>query len=355
MLEILRTVTSTIHADTDNPFLQGPFAPNFTEYAADTDSLTVIGEIPRDLDGLFGRNTHNPIHHAIGVYHPFDGDGMLHAVRFHDGRASYRNRFIETTGFLAEQAAGKALWPGLLQPELGARRGWGSIGAMKDNAGTDVLCHAGKLIATMAQGSEPWRIDPLSLDTLGPDPEWARKVPHGLSAHYKVDPATGDMMFFNYQEEWPHMHYGVIDRNNRLVHYTPIELPGARWPHDLGITRHYSILHDTSMFFDPELLKKVVRRANFFREVPTRFGVVPRFGGSADVKWFECTPCHIMHLTNCYEDGDEVIMGRCIMPEPAVHPVGAAGGSDEAAKRKAIYARILAKLDKHQNRTLMHR
>ncbi|MGE3864947.1 MAG: carotenoid oxygenase family protein [Burkholderiaceae bacterium] len=205
MLQIANRFASTIDGSTDNPFLLGPFAPNLTEYTADTESLTVIGEIPRDLHGIYVRNTHNPIHHAMGVYHPFDGDGMLHAVHFEDGKATYRNRFVQTTAFLAEQAAGRSLWPGLLQPELASRRGWGSIGAMKDNAGTDVLCHAGRLLATMAQGSEPWRLDPITLETLGPDPDWARRVPDGLSSHYKVDSATGEMMFFNYPEHWPYI------------------------------------------------------------------------------------------------------------------------------------------------------
>ncbi|MEO0602180.1 MAG: spondin domain-containing protein, partial [Myxococcota bacterium] len=35
-------------------------------------------------------------------YHPFDGDGMLHAVHFHDGRADYRNRMVRTEGLAAE-------------------------------------------------------------------------------------------------------------------------------------------------------------------------------------------------------------------------------------------------------------
>ncbi|MGE3864919.1 MAG: carotenoid oxygenase family protein, partial [Burkholderiaceae bacterium] len=145
-----------------------------------------------------------------------------------------------------------------------------------------------------------------------------------------------------------YMHYGVIDRDNRLVHYVPVELPGPRWPHDMGITPNYTILHDTSMFFDPEALKQGVRRAAFHRDVPTRFGVIPRRGDPDSIRWFEATPCHIMHLANCYEDGDEIVMDGCIMPEPKVHPVG-------SAKSKDIYARILAKLDKHQNHTLMHR
>src|SRR5690606_18618362 len=177
MYEILNTVKSNLDPDTDHPFLRGPFRPQFDEIVANTDTMQVIGEIPKDLAGIYIRNTHNQVHEALDIYHPFDGDGMLHAMHFEDGKATYRNRFVQTTGFLAEQAAGKSLWPGLLSPHKYTRRGWGSMGAMKDNAGTDVLAHAGKLLASMSQGSEPWRLDPISLETLGADGNWARQVP----------------------------------------------------------------------------------------------------------------------------------------------------------------------------------
>jgi len=350
MLELLRRVAGGLSPDNDHPFLNGPFRPNLDEYVADTDSMTVIGEIPKDLAGVYVRNTHNQVHESIGMYHPFDGDGMLHAMHFQDGKATYRNRFVETTGFLAEQGAGRSLWPGLLSPHRYARRGWGSMGAMKDNAGTDVKCHAGRLLASMSQGSEPWRLDPISLETLGPDADWARQVPDGVSSHYKIDSATGEMMFFNYPERWPYMHYGIIDRNNRLTHYVPIELPGPRWPHDLGITRNYTILHDLPFFFDPEALKQGQRKLGFHPDIPARFGVVPRHGDNTSIRWFEGTPCHILHLANCYEDGDEVVMDGCIMPNPHKPGVGESDGS-----RQAAYARIRAHLDKHANPTLMYR
>lgn len=350
MIEIKRSIAIKLGVDVDNPFLQGPFQPAGDEYVADTHDMQVIGEIPKDLAGIYVRNTHNQIHESIGIYHPFDGDGMLHSMHFENGRATYRNRFVETTGFLAEQGAGRSLWPGLLSPQLYTRRGWGAIGAMKDNAGTDVMCHAGRLIASMSQGSEPWRLDPVTLETLGPDQDWARLVPDGVSSHYKVDPATGEMMFFNYPERWPYMHYGVVDRDNRLVRYEPIELPGPRWPHDLGITRNYTILHDLPFFFDPEALKKGERKLGFHRDVPARFGILPRHGTNADVRWFEGTSCHILHLANCYEDGDEVVMDGCIMTNPQKPAVGQNEGG-----RQGAYNRIRAHLDKHNNPTLMYR
>ncbi|MFN0163886.1 MAG: carotenoid oxygenase family protein [Burkholderiales bacterium] len=346
MLEIANEVRLTIRPDNDHPYLQGPFRSNAREYNADTDSLKVIGEVPRDLNGMFVRNHHNQVHEPLGTYHPFDGDGMLHAMRFENGRAEYRNRFVRTTGFYAEEAAGRALWPGMLAPDLAARRGWGAMGAMKDNAGTDVKCHAGRLLASMSQGSEPWRLDPYTLETLGPDTNWARKVPDGVASHYKVDNFTGEMMFFNYPERPPYMNYGIIDRDNQLVHYEAIELPGARWPHDLGITEHYTVLHDLPLYFDPEGLKRGQHKLVFNRDQPARFGILPRRGNNASVRWFEAAPCYILHITNCFESGDEVIMDGCIMPDYKTVPVGQTAN---------VYERIRANLDKHNNPTRMYR
>ena len=50
----------------------------------------------------------------------------------------------------------------------------------------------------------------------------------------KVDEHTGELLFFNYSKHAPYMHYGVVDRDDRLVHYMPIPLPGracrTTWP-----------------------------------------------------------------------------------------------------------------------------
>ncbi|MCT2062777.1 carotenoid oxygenase family protein [Dietzia cinnamea] len=331
--------------ETDNPFLQGPFRAQRNELDATHEELTILGEVPEDLFGMYVRNTHNQAQAPLGIYHPFDGDGMLHAIRFEGGKVEYRNRFVRTTGFHAEQGAKKSLWPGLLQPGEYQRRGWGSMGVMKDNAGTDVNAHAGKLIASMSQGSEPWALSPHTLETHGAH-EWGRLVPDGLSSHYKVDHATGDMIFFNYPEKFPYMHYGVVSKANQLVHYVPIELPGARWPHDLGMTKNYSILHDLPYFFDPEMLKQGARKLEFHHDIPSRFGIIPRFGRSEDVRWFETQPCWVMHLTNCYEDGDWVIQDGCIWDNPVMPPVGA---------DVDVYSKISRQLDKHRTHTHMYR
>ena len=102
--EIVGKFLSTLPEDDDHPYRTGPWRPQTCEW--DSDDLTVVaGELPADLDGVYLRNTENPLHPALKNYHPFDGDGMLHIVGFRDGKAFYRNRFVKTDGFLAENAA----------------------------------------------------------------------------------------------------------------------------------------------------------------------------------------------------------------------------------------------------------
>ena len=61
------------------------------------------------------------------------------------------------------------------------------------------------------------------------------------------------------------------------------------------------------------------------------------------------TPCHILHLANCYEDGDWVVMDGCIMPDPHKPNVG----QSLAEGRQAAYDKIRSHLDKYNNPTLM--
>jgi len=89
----------------NHPYLNGAWTPQHEEVDA-TDLDVIEGVIPTDIDGLYVRNTENPVQQPLGRYHPFDGDGMIHMIDFKGGRANYRNRFVRTRGFQAEQEAG---------------------------------------------------------------------------------------------------------------------------------------------------------------------------------------------------------------------------------------------------------
>jgi carotenoid cleavage dioxygenase-like enzyme len=323
-VEIVGKLLSTLPEDDDHPYRSGPWRPQTTEW--DADDLTVVaGEVPTDLDGVYLRNTENPLHPALKAYHPFDGDGMLHVVGFRDGKAFYRNRFVRTEGFLAENEAGGPLWPGLAEPVSLAKRddGWGARGLMKDASSTDVIVHRGTALTSFYQCGDLYRLDPYSGDTLG-KAQWNGAFPFdwGVSAHPKVDDRTGELLFFNYSKQAPYMHYGVVDDNNDLVHYVDVPLPGPRLPHDMAFTENYVILNDFPLFWDPELLERNAHVARFHRDIPSRFAIIPRRG--SDIVWFEAEPTFVLHFTNAYEDGDEVVLDGFFQgdPEPVDNGMG---------------------------------
>jgi carotenoid cleavage dioxygenase-like enzyme len=63
-VEIVGKFLSTLPEDDDHPYRTGPWRPQTTEW--DADALTAVeGEIPHDLDGVYLRNTENPLHPAL--------------------------------------------------------------------------------------------------------------------------------------------------------------------------------------------------------------------------------------------------------------------------------------------------
>ncbi|SDH76716.1 carotenoid cleavage dioxygenase [Actinokineospora alba] len=343
-VEILGRALSTLPAGDDHPYRSGPWRPQTVERSATR--LDVVGELPADLDGVYLRNTENPVHPALAAYHPFDGDGMVHVVGFRGGEAFYRNRFVRTDGFVAEQEAGRSLWAGIAEPpEVAQRPGWGARGAMKDASSTDIVVHAGVALTSFYQCGELYRLDPLTLDTLGKS-TWEGRFPgRGVSAHTKVDPATGELLFFNYGKEKPYLNYGVVDARNRLVHYGEVELPGPRLPHDLAFTENYTILNDCPLFWTPELLAQGKHAARFHPDLPLRLGVIPRHGGK--VTWFEAEPTFVLHFVNAYEDGDEIVLDGFFQSDPE--------GRDATFPGDQRYARMFRMLSLDGMGTRLHR
>jgi len=295
-----------------SPYLSGPYAPVLEE--SNARDLPVVGELPGDLEGTFVRNGANPRLSPKGRYHWFDGDGMIHALQLEGGRASYRNRFVHTDGLAAELGAGSPLWTGILEPvDLS-----NPLGPFKNTANTDLVFHAGKLLALWWQSGVPYVVSLPDLETCGKELFGGAHKP-GISAHPKVDPRTGEMMFMTFGMRAPFLSYGVIGKDGRLEHFVPIEtVPGPRYQHDIAITEHFTILMDLPMYADPEMLKIGKSRVRFFRDQPARFGVIPRRGKGADVRWFEAEACYVYHTINAWEEGDEIVMIGCRIKDPLV-------------------------------------
>jgi len=140
--------------------IEGLYAPVMDEVTA-TD-LTVIGEIPRDLNGLFAQNGANPRFHPTGPgYSWFDGDGMVQGVHLDNGKATFRSRWVKTAGLAEDIAAGRATY-------IGSNAKPGTRGKRHKNvANTDLVYHGGRLLALWWEGGEPHQLSPTDLETIG--------------------------------------------------------------------------------------------------------------------------------------------------------------------------------------------
>ena len=138
---------------------------------------------------------------------------MIHLIDFRSGKASYRNRWVRTRCFEAEQEAGGSLWGGLMDGKgVSLRPGYGAHGRLKESSSTDVIVHAGKAISTFYQCGEGYLLDPETLEQEGVAP-WVSL--DGISAHPKVD--ERESMFFNYSKHAPYVHYGVVGPDAKLA------------------------------------------------------------------------------------------------------------------------------------------
>jgi carotenoid cleavage dioxygenase len=340
-IEKLAPIRTTLR-DSDHPYLTGAWTPQYEEVTAH-DLVVLEGAVPADLDGVYLRNTENQIHQPLGRYHPFDGDAMIHQLDFRRGQVSYRNRFVRTRCLVAEQEANGSLWGGLMDPPgTSLRPGFGAHGSLKDSSSTDIITHNGVALSTFYQCGEAYCLDPQTLETLGVA-SWAPL--DGVSAHCKVDPRSGELMFFNYSKHAPYMHYGVVDPKGRLVTYQPIPLPGPRLPHDMAVSARHSILNDLPAFWDPDLLESDVHAVRM-HDMPSRFGVIPRHGRSEELRWFDAAPTYVLHFLNAYESGSEIVMDGYFQENPTPRP---------RADAPSGYSHMMAYLDEHAFRPKLHR
>ncbi|MBU7584249.1 MAG: carotenoid oxygenase family protein [Nostoc sp. TH1S01] len=292
-----------------NPYLDGNFAPVREEITAE--NLQVIGKLPPELSGMFLRNGPNPQYSPIGQYHWFDGDGMLHGVRISEGKAVYRNRYVQTQKWQAEHEAGKAILTGLLEPP---QTDYPHISG--NTANTALVWHGGQLLAVWEAGA-PHAIQVPELKTIG-EHTYNGKLISPFTAHPKVDPITGEMVFFGYSFTPPYLQYGIVSAAGELLSTVPIEIPEPVMMHDFAITENYTIFMDLPLSFNPARIQQGKPMIMFECDRPSRFGILPRHGDNSNIRWFESPSCYVFHTLNAYEQGDEVVLIACRMSSTSV-------------------------------------
>jgi carotenoid cleavage dioxygenase len=291
-----------------DPNHTGFFAP--LRFEADIHDCEVDGEIPSDLDGSFYRTCIDRQYpQRIATDIPYNADGMVDLFRFRRGHVDFRTRYIRTPRYVAERAARRALF-GVYRNKYTNDP---SVAGMSMNTGnTTPIVHAGKLFA-LKESSPPMLMDPHSLKTLGEYDFEGALTAQTFTAHPKIDPLSGEMIAFSYEakgdgsDDLAVQHF---DRQGKLVREVWFKAPIVSMMHDFAITQKHVILPCTAMTTSLDRLKRGLNHWAYDRRVPAYVGILPRDGGSKDVRWFKGPHDRAMliHATNARTEGNKVIV-----------------------------------------------
>ncbi|PPS39167.1 carotenoid oxygenase family protein [Chroococcidiopsis sp. TS-821] len=297
---------------------QGGYKSLKTEYDYWIDDIE--GQIPPELQGTLFRNGPGLLDiNGMPIHHPFDGDGMVSAIAFKDGRAHFRNRFVRTAAFLEEQKAGKILYRGVFGTQKPG--GWLANAfdlRLKNIANTNVVYWGGKLLA-LWEAADPHRLDPATLDTLGKDSlNGVLADGEAFAAHPRIDPRCnqdgGAPCMVNFSIK-PGLSSTItifeLDPAGNVIRQHAHNVPGFAFIHDFAITENYCIFFQNPIAFNPIPFVLGLRGAGecikFLPNQPTRIVIIPRHK-SRHVQILETQSGFVFHHANAFEQGDEIFI-----------------------------------------------
>lgn len=294
-----------------NPFLDGNFGPIHDEYTAL--GLRVTGTLPDAvLGGTLLRIGPNPIVVPDPAnYHWVLGDGMVHGFTFRDdGLVDARNRWVRTDS--AAAALGETPIAG--QPN----------DVLPVNPANTNIVHFGDRTLALLEVALPTEID-TECGTVGRF-DFGGQLTSAMTAHPKLDPATGEMIFFGMSLGGsPNLRYHAAAPDGSLTTRV-VDVPQATMMHDFAVTA------TNAVFFDCPVVYGAPGAGNFparwYPSAGMRIGVLPRAGG--DATWIEVDPCFTSHFVNAYDDGASVVVDAMTYPSifddsMQYGPAGAAG------------------------------
>lgn len=319
--------TQTIH-----PHLSGLFAPVRNE---DDFELEVVGRIPDALAGAYYRNGPNPQFDPQGNYLGIFGDGMIHGFflepnknggRAHGGRARYRNRWVRTPRWQAEHKAGRQLFGYMGDPNDPS-----VANVDRGTANIHVVQHAGKLMA-LHEHSEPFELDPQGLER-GAFMNTGGK----RTAHPKMDPETGEMVWFAYsagpQPFNNLIDYGVTDKTGKVTRRDRFAAPYASMIHDFMVTRNYVMFPVMPLTGDLQRAMKGLPPMAWEPDKGGFIGVMRRDASVDSIRWFEIEPRFFLHSMNAWEEGQKIHCEVTEFPHPPVFPNADGSASKDAEGR----------------------
>ena len=138
--------------------------PQLFRAEIDVTDCEIDGKIPADLNGAFYRTGPDAQYPLRAGNIPFDGEGHVSMFRIQDGRVNFRSRFVRNERYVAQEKAGKILFPMYRNPYMDDP----SVkGKSRGTHNTHIIHHNGLLLA-LKEDSPPAAMDLNTLATVDP-------------------------------------------------------------------------------------------------------------------------------------------------------------------------------------------
>ncbi|MBO6525407.1 carotenoid oxygenase family protein, partial [Erythrobacter sp.] len=229
------------------------------------------------------------------------GDGMIHAVRIQDGKALwYRNRYIRSTR---------------VSETLGEPRAPGPRYERGDTVNTNVISHAGKILALIEAGGFPVEVDPLLGTKAYTNLDGTLQL-GGFTAHPHPDPDTGELHAICYNGgNLEFIRHVVVGSDGKVRRELKIPLPDGPMIHDCALTERFVMVFDMPVTFSMDAVEAGLPVPYVWNvDHPARVGLLPREGSADEIIWCAVDPAFVFHPCNAYDLPD----GRAVV-DVAVH------------------------------------
>ncbi|XP_047965933.1 probable carotenoid cleavage dioxygenase 4, chloroplastic [Salvia hispanica] len=315
--------------------LSGNFAP--VSELPPTACDAVEGSLPACLDGgAYIRNGPNPHFFPNGPYHLFEGDGMLHMIKFSHGKPTFCCRYVNTHKHAVEREIGYPFVPSIFSSFNGgllasisrfflttARVIAGQFDPINHGLGpanTSLALISNRLFA-LCESDLPYAIEITAegdLKTLGRHDFGIKSAPFPrMTAHPKIDCVTGEAFAYEYVGAPPSLKLFRIDSDGKRQKHVPISMEKFTAIHDFAVTERYAVIPDVQIVVNPWSILKGRSPVEVDREKVARLGVIPRYAeDEGEMVWIEAAGFNPVHCASAWEeDGGDTV---CVVASNAV-------------------------------------